>query len=161
MRTLLLSVCLGLLAGPALAQTLALRGPAGQTVTLTAADIDRLPQVRVALNVHGAKHLYQGPLLVDVLAKAGAPGGATMHRPALSDAVVVSGSDGYYVVFGLAEADPAVRPSHIILADRVDGGPLGAKEGPFRLAVEGDLEARRSVRMVTNIAVIHMPAPKP
>jgi DMSO/TMAO reductase YedYZ molybdopterin-dependent catalytic subunit len=65
----------------------------------------------------------------------------------------VGASDGYRVVIGLAETDPGVRHEKILLADRVEGGPLPPTEGPFRLVVEGDLRPVRSARMVTAISV--------
>ncbi len=41
----------------------------------------------------------------------------------------------------------------MILADSVDGRPLPAAEGPYRLVVPGDRRPDRSVRQVVAIAV--------
>jgi hypothetical protein len=62
------------------------------------------------------------------------------------------------VVLGLAETDPGVRSEKILLADRAEGAPLPANEGPFRLVIEGDLRPVRSARMVKAIAVQAAPA---
>jgi hypothetical protein len=149
----LLPACLALLAAPALAQTIALKGPDGRTATIAAADLAGLPRVGFAFEAHGQRRLYEGPLLIDVLARVGTPTGKAIHGPALADAVIVSAADGYQVVFGLGEADPGTRANRIILADRADGAPLDAKDGPYRLVVEGDLRPARGVRGVTSIEV--------
>jgi hypothetical protein len=158
MRSFVLSLSLALLAGPAIAQSVTLKGAEGQTATVTAADLAALPQVTLAFDAHGDRHIYSGPLLIDVLAKVGAPSGKALHGAELAKAVTVTAADGYRVVFGLAEADPGTRPNRIILADRADGAPLGPKDGPFKIVAEGDLRPARGVRMVRAIAVVNLDA---
>jgi hypothetical protein len=140
-----------LAAGPALAQSVTLKGPDGQ-MEMTAAQIAALPRVKVAV----AKHTYEGPRLIDVVAKVGAPTGKDLHGVEMSNAIIVKGADGYQVAFGLSEADPNTRPNKMILADREDGKPIGSKEGPFKLVVEGDLRPARSAKMVSVIEVINL-----
>jgi hypothetical protein len=135
----------------------ALIGPTGQSATISTADLAALPRVKVSFDAHGDTHEYEGPLLIDVLAKVGAPTGKALRGDALADVVMVSASDGYRVAFGLAEMDPGTRPNRIILADRMDGAPMGPKDGPFKLVVEGDLRPARSVRMVSAVQVIAQP----
>ncbi len=159
MKSLALALVLAALAAPAAtAQTLALKGPAGQTVTLTAADVAALPRVGLTFDAHGRKHAYEGPLLIDVLAKAGVPTGKALRGPALAHAVIVRASDGYAVVYGLAELDPGTRANRVILADRADGAPLDAKDGPFKVVAEGDLRPARGARLVTAIEVVNLGA---
>ena len=83
----------------------------------------------------------------------------TQTGPALAQAVVVRAADGYTVVFGLAELDPGVRTNRIILADTVDGAPLTAEDGPFRLVAEGDVRPARSVRQVSAFQIVRFPVP--
>lgn len=149
-------IALALLASPATAQTLSLTGPEGQSVTLSAADIAALPRQSVTFAGHGESHVYEGPLLIDVLAKAGAPTGKALRGQALADVVLVEAGDGYKVAFGLAEADPGTRPNRMILADKADGASLGEGQGPFRLIVEGDLRPARGARMVAAIKVLRL-----
>lgn len=156
MRPLILAACLSLLAAPVVAQSLSLIGPAGQTATLSSADLAALPRHTVVLDSHGQKNRFEGPLLIDVLAKVGAPTGKALRGAELSNAVIVTASDGYQVVIGLTEADPGTRANKIILADRMDGKPLPEKDGAFRLVVEGDLRPARSARMVTAIKVVKL-----
>lgn len=154
LRSLLIAAVLAA-AAPAAAQTLTLKGPDGG-MTLTAAQVAALPRVKVVVDAHGQKHEYAGPLLIDLLAKVGAPTGKDLRGPALSNAIVVKAADGYQVAFGLAEADPGTRPNRMILADRQDGKPMDDKDGPFKLVVEGDLRPARSARMVTVIEVLNI-----
>jgi hypothetical protein len=142
------------LAGGAVAQSVSLRGPAGQTRSLTLAELAAMPHQSAMLpNEHGPAKPCDGVPLTLLLQSVGAPVGKALHGPALADRVVVGAGDGYRVVLGLAETDPGVRPGKILLADRCEGAPLPTNEGPFRLVVEGDLRPVRSVRMVTAISV--------
>ena len=153
----LIAACVAF-AEPAGAQAVSLTGADGAVRTLEAPAIAALPRVSVPLTIHGEAHLFEGPLLIDVLKATGVETGQALRGSALAQAVVVRAADGYAVVFGLAELDPATRPNRIILADAVDGAPLTAGDGPFRLVAEGDLRPARSVRQVTAIEVMRVPA---
>ena len=131
--------------------SVALRGLGGQQATLTVAELDALPQVKVSANEHGVPHVFEGALLGDVLAKVGAPAGKAIHGKELTDVVIIEARDGYKVVLDLAGTDAATRTDRVILADRMDGSPLSADKGPFQLVVEGDLRPARSARMVSAI----------
>ncbi len=159
MKTLVLALCFAGLATGTFAQTLDLKGPSGQTATLTAADVASLPRVSFTFDAHGQKHVYEGPLLIDVLAKVGMPTGKAIHGLEMADVVLVKAQDGYQVAFGLAELDPGTRPNRIILADKADGAPLGGKDGTFKLVAEGDLRPARSARMVSEIEVLRLAKP--
>lgn len=160
MKALILAVLL-LAPLPAMAQSLALTGPAGQTVTLSAAQVGALPRVKMTVDIRGEKREYEGPLLLDVLGKAGAPASKDIHGAELATIVLVTSSDGYQVAIGLGEADPGTRANRIILADRFNGAPLGPTAGPFQLVIEGDLRPARSARMVTAIEVRRLSSSKP
>ena len=86
--------------------------------------------------------------------RVGAPTGKALGGKALANAVRTTSTDGYQVIFGLGEIDPATWANRIIVADRADGAPLSASDGPFRIVVEGDLRPARSARMLTTIEVI-------
>jgi hypothetical protein len=143
------------LAGPAFAQTVALKGPDGQSASLTAADLAALPQVKFTVTHHGKTSTFEGASLADVVARVGAASGKGVRGPELATVIRVTAKDGYQVVFGLAETDPGTRKGRIILADRGDGAPL-KEDGPFRLVVEDDLRPARSARMVETIEVIRL-----
>jgi len=158
--TLPIAILMAALAGAADAQTLTLKGPAGETAILSRADIAAMPHVGFVFDAHGQKHAYEGVPLIDLLAKVGAPTGKALGGKALADAVRATAADGYQVVFGLGELDPGTRPNRIILADKADGAAISEKDGPFRLVVEGDLRPARGARMVTMIEVIPLSTPQ-
>ncbi|MES2861651.1 MAG: molybdopterin-dependent oxidoreductase [Pseudomonadota bacterium] len=142
-----------LLAGAAQAQSVAVTGADGASVTLSAADLAALPRRMLTLSVHGESHVFEGPTLASVLKDVRAPLGEDLRGQALLTYVTVRAADGYGVVLSLAEIDPALSPTAVLLADEVDGAPIDAEEGPFRLVVEGDARPARSVRHVTSITV--------
>lgn len=138
---------------PAGAQSVTVTGSDGHTQLIDGARIATLPRLAVPLSIHGADHVFVGPLLIDVLRAATVvPDGASRGQ-GLAQAVVVRASDGYAVVFGLAELDSATRADPIILADTVDGAAIAAADGPFRVVAQGDLRPARSARQVVAIEI--------
>jgi DMSO/TMAO reductase YedYZ molybdopterin-dependent catalytic subunit len=68
--------------------------------------------------------------------------------------VLVKASDGYEVVFSLPEIDPDFSEKIILLANEVDGKPLSASEGPFRLVVPQDKKHARWIRQLNSIQIL-------
>ena len=135
-----------------------LRGLAGQTETLSAADIAKLTHERVSVEHGGETVIYSGPDVADLLRDVGAPFGNRLHGEGVNDVVFVTGSDRYRVVLTLPEVDASFhKGAHVILADQADGKPLNAHEGPYRLVVDADLKPSRSVHGVVLIEVKHLP----
>lgn len=122
---------------------------------LKSEDLGKLPQKTVTFhNVHTkADETYTGVALTDLLAKYGAPTGDKLRGKGLSDYIVATGSDGYKVVLSLAETDPSFHPGNVIVADTMDGKPIGDKDGPFRLVVTED---KRPARCVHNLVSIEL-----
>ena len=81
-------------------------------------------------------------------------GARTMRGPRLTEALLVEAADNYKVVFALAEFDPDFTSREIVLADKRDGKPLDAKEGPWRVIVPGDKRPARWIRQVTSFKII-------
>jgi hypothetical protein len=71
----------------------------------------------------------------------------------LNQVVIAHASDGFASILSIAETDPVYRANPVILADTVNGKPLDAREGPYRLVVDGDLRPSRSPRAVVSIEV--------
>ncbi len=141
-------------AGCALAQSVEIRGPGGQTRLVSLSDLASMPHDTATLAVeHGPAKHYQGVPLTLLLQSVGAPFGNDLRGPALADFVLISAADGYRVVLALAETDPSLGARRVLLADGADGAALPPSEGPFRLVIEGDLHPARSARMVTTIRV--------
>jgi hypothetical protein len=66
---------------------------------------------------------------------------------------VAEASDGYRVVFALAELDPDFGNAQVLVAENVDGHPLSANDGPLRLVVPGDKRQARWIRLLTTLTV--------
>ena len=120
----------------------------------TPATLKDYPHQSVTIYDHHTKRneTYSGVPLIDLLVKLGVPHGKTLMSKALADYIVVTGSDGYKSVVALGEADPSFHPGVVLVADTLDGKPLGAI-GPFRLVVSEDKRPARSVRNLVEIEV--------
>lgn len=125
-------------------------------LTLTIADLKKMPRKTVAvMNPHEKKmETYEGVLLEDVLHRAGAMQGDQLRGLALSMYVVAEATDGYRVVFSLAELDSAFSESDVLIADTMNDAPLSAPLGPLRLVVPHDKRPARWVRMLKSIRVV-------
>ena len=99
---------------------------------------------------------YEGVALAAVLKAVGVKTDS-LHGPALATRIVTESSDGHRVVLALADLDPSLGDRRIILADRMDGKPLPANEGPWRLVVGGDQRPARSARQVLRVRVAAEP----
>jgi DMSO/TMAO reductase YedYZ molybdopterin-dependent catalytic subunit len=140
---------------PALAK-LAVTGDVMMPLTLSADELGKMPRETVPLTGRGATVQYEGVPLLEILARAGAPVGKTLRGKALASYVVAKASDGYQVVFTLAELDPQFAAERILVADKRDGKPLPTAEGPLRIVCPGDKEGARSVRMLEALDVVQL-----
>ncbi len=143
---------------PANTDAVVLTGADGAQVALTREDTAALPRERVTFSRHEDTSVYEGPLLLDILARVGIPA-SPLRKDQQATALLITAADGYQVVLGLAETDPATRADRIILADIDDGEPLAPEDGPFMIVAEGDARAARSARMVVSIRVIPLGNP--
>jgi hypothetical protein len=126
-------------------------------VTLTLSDLEQLQAVQVSppFKSRGKAETFEGPLLWAVLTEAHALTFAKTGDQ-VRQAVTLTGSDGYTAVLGLGEISPDFEGKQVILADRVDGKPLGLDH--LRVIVPGDGKAGRSVRDIVAIAVMPLPS---
>jgi hypothetical protein len=98
-------------------------------------------------------HDYTGVEVWDFLVAAGISGNV------LNSYVLATGSDGYQVLYSLAELNPAFGASPRLVAYAVDGGLLSDGDGFARMVIPGDL---RGGRYVSNIASLELAAtPEP
>jgi len=135
------------------AQMLQIINTDGQSTTISAAQIASLPHVAVSVKDHDVAAEYGGVALATLLSSAGIQLGDRLHGARLAEVLMVEAADGYKVAFALAEVDPAFATREIILADKRDGKPLDAKEGPFRVVAPGDKRGARWARQVTVLRV--------
>jgi len=157
MALLIVATLLPFFAASAFAQTapaptITLKTLSGETVHLASADFKN--RIHVKTTDHDGKaHDYEGVSLHDVLAEHGAPAGKDFRGKELADYVLLEASDGYRVILALAEIDPDLGGAQAIIADKVDGAPLGPHDGPYRLVVPNDKRPARWIRMLTSITV--------
>jgi len=125
-----------------------------EPVAITPEDFRSLPHVDVKVhsNHRNVDETYSGVLLATLLTKINAPMGKDLRGETMTTVVLASGTDGYSVVLSLAEADPEFHTNQILVADLLDGKPLG-KNGPFQLVVPDDKRPARWVHNLNSIAV--------
>jgi hypothetical protein len=126
----------------------------GKTIRFTAAALATLPRQTVKATDHAGKWAtYEGVALAEVLRAARVTLGKDLKGPLLANCLLVEAADHYKVVFSLPEVDPDLTDHVVLLADKKDGKPLDAKEGPYRLVVPHDKRHMRWVRQVTRLSV--------
>lgn len=135
--------------------SIALTGANGSSVMLTPEALHKLPQQTVtAKNEHDqTAHTYTGVYLQDVLKLAGAPAGHDLRGTAMRGYVLIEASDGYGVVFSLAELDPSINSKVVMLADTMDGKALASDQGPLKIIVPDEKRPARWIRQVARITL--------
>jgi len=117
------------------------------------ADFKLLPHITITVHNEHANtdETYSGVRVSDLLAKLGAPLGHDLRGPGLAGYIVASATDGYLAVIALAEVDTAFHPGEVIVADSMNGQPLDAKSGAFKLVVTEDKRPARWVRNLVSL----------
>lgn len=132
-------------------------GKIAAPITITAEDWAKLPRTTVTAHRGHSKETFQfeGVLLKTLLAKAGVLNPEKeLKGKSLLQYVVIKASDGYQAIFTLAELDEGTGATNgVLLADKVDGKPLEAREAPLQLIVPTDKRPARAARMVTGITI--------
>jgi DMSO/TMAO reductase YedYZ molybdopterin-dependent catalytic subunit len=125
-------------------------------LVLSAADLKKMPrQTLRVVNPHEKKtEVYEGVPLAELLYRAGVPQGESLRGAAMASYVVAEASDGYRVVFSLAELDSAFLDSDVIVADTMDGALLGPNQGPFKMVAPHDKRPARWIRMLKYVTVV-------
>jgi hypothetical protein len=127
---------------------------AGAPLILTLADLKALPQQTLTVhNAHqNADETYSGPLLSDVLAKAGIVLTEKTEHPMLHQYLIATGTDKYWVLYSLAEVHPGLHKAKVIVAIARSGQPL-TTAGKFELINDLDVKPARWVHNVMSIDV--------
>lgn len=131
-----------------------------RSITLSLAELQAMPQTTVSVfNAHSKQNeTYSGPLVSDVLAKAGVALSEKTQHEVLHSYVLASGTDGYFVVFSGAELQPGLHKTQAIIAIAQAGQPL-ARSGAFQLIDSVDVKPARWVRNLTVLSVVPVAAP--
>ena len=120
--------------------------------------LKRFAHVEVTAKVHDSKPIkWSGvPLRTLVAAWFATPVGDKLRGPWLAAVVRATGSDGYQVVFTLAELDEQFGNLEVLVADQQDGKPIDAADGPVRLVVPSDKRGGRWVRNLVRLEKIEL-----
>jgi len=141
---------------PASNVILRVNGEVEHSLQLNSAEVAKLPRHTArAIDHGGVEAAFEGTPLVEILRLAGAKLGEQLRGQEMTTYVLVKAADNYQVVFAVAELDSGFTDRVIFLADRRDGNPLSAKEGPLRIIVPGEKRHARWVRQVTSLTLIH------
>ena len=126
----------------------------GRLTTLKVEDLLALPQVTVHVhNAHrNADETYSGPLLSDVLAKAGLTASKETEPLILHSAIIATATDHYFVLYSAAEAEPMFSTSQVIVAVMKSGLP--DTEGGLIQLINTD--AARPARWVHGLSDINI-----
>jgi hypothetical protein len=137
--------------------TLTIAGDVRTPLSITPAEFKGMARTSVEVKDEDGRMVkYEGVLVGELLKRAGATLGSDMRGNAMTTYVLASASDGYQVLFSLAELDPAFTSSDIIVADTVDGKPLFAYQGPLRIVSPRDARPARSIRMLQRLDVVRI-----
>lgn len=142
------------------AARLEVKGSVATPLSLTADDLRKMPRKTLSVtNPHTQKkEVYEGVLVEELLKRAGVSQGEQLRGRALATYVVAEAEDGYRVIFSLGELDSGILDSEIMIADTMDGAPLGDKVGPFRVVAPLEKRPARWVRMLKSLNVVALPA---
>lgn len=136
------------------AATVKVTGEVLKPLTLSATDLAAMPRTEAtAKDKQGVPHTFSGVALADIFQAAGVTTGRQLRGENLAKYVLVTCADGYQVVFSLAELDSSFTDRVVILADQMEGKPLPAGVGPYRIIVPGEKKPARNCFQVTAIAI--------
>jgi hypothetical protein len=136
-----------------------LHGLDGSTFHITPAELKVMPHKTISVfNAHIKKQeSYSGVPLADLLLKVHAPVGDALKGKLFATGVLAEGTDGYKVLYSIAEVDPVMHTGDVIVADTVNGEPL-TTTGAFQLINTEDKRPARWVRNLDSITVIPVDA---
>jgi DMSO/TMAO reductase YedYZ molybdopterin-dependent catalytic subunit len=141
----------------------ALSGDVPNNATLTVAELEKLGPETASWSDNDQSHAVYGVVLEKILAQAGfAPGpkgkGVSTRdkRAGLKKILRVSAADGFEAIFSLGELLEEVGNTKAMLIWKMDGKPLPASAGVFRVVVLTDKEPSRSIYKVSTMEVIDM-----
>lgn len=154
LQYIVLSAMFLFILNPARAQSVKIGGEVTTPLDLKLIDLQQFEQTKVTRKDRDGKdHVYTGVVLATILQKAGVTLGKELKGENLTKYISVEASDGYQVIFALAELDKDFTDRQIILADMIDGQPLPTGDGSFRIVVQDEKKPARCIKMVTSIKV--------
>jgi hypothetical protein len=129
----------------------------GVTTNLTLTDLVKLPQTVITVrDGHTGKDVkFTGPLVSDVLIKAGLVPSEETHQLILHSTVVATGADGYFVLYSGAELQPMFSGAKAIIAVMRFDLP-NTEGGLIQIVTTADIKPARWVRGLANLNVMSL-----
>ncbi|HEX8764060.1 MAG TPA: molybdopterin-dependent oxidoreductase [Candidatus Acidoferrum sp.] len=142
--------------------SLRVAGNVATPLSLSAKDLKAMPRTTIkVLNPHENKEeTYEGVAVQELLRRAGVPQNEKLRGAAMASYVLAEASDGYAVLYSLAELDAGFQNSEVIVADTMNGLPLIEKQGPFKMVAPHDKRPARWIRMLKSLTVVTVAPPK-
>jgi hypothetical protein len=131
----------------------------GRTTTFSVEELLKLPQQTItAVDGHTGKSVtFTGPLVSDVLAKAGLVASAETHSLILHSSVIATGADGYFVLYSAAELEPMFSSGKSIVAVMQFDLPIPSG---IQLVNPLDVKPARWVHGLASLSVMSVAATK-
>ncbi len=158
--------CVVVLAGSASAHAdsvVEIAGALPKTGTLGLAQLEAMRPAKETWTIEGERREVTGVPLERVLTHFGfepGPMGKDVpkheKRSGWRKAIVASAADGFSAVLSAAEVFEAMGATRAMIAWKIDGKPLPAERGPFRLVVLTDKEPSRSIYGLRKIEVLDL-----
>ncbi len=119
----------------------------------TAPKMAELPHENITLHNEHAKadETYSGVPLMQLLALLGVP--QKLKGKDFRLYLIAEGSDGYKVVYSIGEVSPDVHDGTVLVADSVDGKPIG-NNGQLQLVCTGEKHSGRWVHNLVSVRVM-------
>jgi len=131
-------------------------GDVATPLSLSLSDLKALPRKTLkVVNPHDKQEeAYEGVAVQELLRRAGVPQNEKLRGTAMASYVLAEASDGYRVLFSLAELDSDFQDSEVIIADTMNGSALGGKQGPLKMVAPHDKRPARWIRMLKSLTVV-------
>lgn len=138
-------------------------GNVATPLSISESDLKALPRKTLkVLNHHENKEeTYEGVAVQELLRRAGVPQNEKLRGSAMATYVLAEAADGYSVLYSLAELDSDFQDSEVIVADTMNGSPLGEKQGSFKMVAPHDKRPARWIRMLKSLTVVTVVPPRP
>jgi len=136
------------------AASVSVQGEVIHPLVLKAADLAAMKRTSYTVKEgDGSEQAFSGVSLAEILGRAGVTLGKQLRGENMTKYLLVKAGDGYQVLFSLPELDSSFADRTIFLADQVNGKPLPAGKGPFKVIVPGEKKHARWIWDVRSLTV--------
>lgn len=150
-----LSPCLTAAGDPVLLTVIV---PGRPALTLTAAELAKMPRATGTVQRDGETSTYEGVLVWDILHKAyGLAPEKNLPVNAKLSYIVGTARDGYQAMFALGEMAPVFAGFRVMVADKRNGGPLAAYQRPLQMVAPQDKAQGRAMFSLMKLELFELP----